>query len=198
MIKNIIFDLGSVLLKGTYRDTLNKFDISEEDKKIIISTFFDNWEELDLGNMSLKEKLDNSNIPNYIKNEYGDILLNYYKYRDINMDLISLIKKLKEKGYKICILSDNIKEVYNYCKSSLVFSDVDIWVVSCEYNCIKEDKKLFNILFDKYHINPKESYFIDDKEININIGLSFGMKGFVFNDDANELVKDMEKELIVF
>ena len=59
MIKNIVFDLGNVILKDSPSVVLENSKISYENCQIIKSKFFDNWNELDLGNETLKEHLDN-------------------------------------------------------------------------------------------------------------------------------------------
>ena len=58
MIKNIIFDLGNVILKDSPSVVLENSKISYENFQTIKSRFFDNWIELDLGNETLKEHLD--------------------------------------------------------------------------------------------------------------------------------------------
>ena len=62
MIKNIIFDLGNVILKDTPSVVLENLKISDEIYKIIKCKFFDNWNKLDLGKETLKEHLDNCGI----------------------------------------------------------------------------------------------------------------------------------------
>lgn len=58
MIKNIVFDLGNVILKDSPSVVLENSKISYENFQTIKSRFFDNWIELDLGNETLKEHLD--------------------------------------------------------------------------------------------------------------------------------------------
>ena len=125
MIKNIVFDLGNVLIKDNLYSVINNLNLTKEDYNIIINSFFTDWKELDLGNITLNEKLDNCNIPEKLKSKYRNYLINYYKYRNINMDLIDLIKQLKENNYNIYILSDNNKEAYNYWKVLPIFKNID-------------------------------------------------------------------------
>ena len=68
MIKNIIFDLGNVILKDNPSIVLE--NLKELDKKsclIIKRKFFNNWNELDLGNETLEEHLENIDI-NILRN----------------------------------------------------------------------------------------------------------------------------------
>ena len=43
-------------------------------------------------------------------------LINYYKYRPLNNDILNIMKSLKDNNYKIYILSDNNIDTYNYLK----------------------------------------------------------------------------------
>lgn len=189
-MKNVIFDLGSVLFKGKASDTLYDLDINfGEFKKLLV--FFDDVDALDLGDITIEEKLNGLDI----SNKYHDFLLHYYEHRKINMDLITIIKKLKEKNYNVYILSDNNKECINYYKKHELFQNIDGWIVSCDHHTLKKDGKLFDILLKEYNLNPEECYYIDDKVKNIYIGLKHGIMGFIFNENENiKLLYDDMKE----
>lgn len=193
IIKNIIFDLGGVILLDKpnavlkeINDNSNTFDE--------LNHFFDNWENLNLGEETLEEKFYQCNFSKEIENKYKDILLNYYKYRKINKELIRLINKLKKNNYRIYILSDNNKESFQYYKNHELFKNIDEWILSCEYNTCKCDGKLFDILIKKFNLNPRECYFIDDNIDNINESIKHGIKGYVFNekDSINNLYNAMK------
>ena len=193
-MKNIIFDLGGVILKGTPVTILEKIDISNEEYNELIK-FFQDWKNIDLGTQTLEEKFNKCNFSSRLVSKYKNILLNYYKIREININLIELINKLKLNNYNIYILSDNNKESFTYYKKSDLFKNVDGWVVSCDYNTVKKDNKLFQILLDKYNLLGEECYYIDDKEENINIARNYNIKGYIFNEneEIEKLYNDMKE-----
>ncbi len=197
-MKNIIFDIGGVILRDKPSSILDKLNINKKDYNQLIM-FFKNWEKLDLGQQSLEEKLIECNFPDYISSKYKDILLKYYEFRDINIDIIELIKKLKHNNYKIYVLSDNNLEAYKYFQKNTLFNDIDEWVVSCNYGATKRDGKLFEILLDKYKLLPQECYFIDDKDENINVAYKYNIKGFRFDDNfgIEQLYNDMKNNGIL-
>lgn len=131
------------------------------------------------------------NYPDNIKNIYKDKLINYYKYRKINKELIDMIDKLKINNYNVYILSDNNKEAIEYYKSNNLFDNVDGYVISYEYNKLKKDGILFDILLNKYKLNPSECYFIDDSIINISEAKKHGINGYLYDGDINNLYDDM-------
>lgn len=182
MIKNIVFDLGNVILKDSPSIVLENLDLPNEDKQKIKEKFFDDWEDVDLGKETLEEHLNNCGLDlSAINNNIKEILLNYYKYRPFNNEIIELMHVLKEKKYKIYILSNNNKEVFEYLKKLPQFQCVDGWIVSCDYNMVKPNRELYIKLFDKFNIKPEECFFIDDKKENIETAELLGMQGCVLD-----------------
>ena len=196
MIKNIIFDLGNVILKDKPSIVLNNINISNDEREIIKNTFFANWNELDLGNITIKEHFEKCNIPIELKEDIKEKIINYYKYRAFNTEIVYLMKKLKSNNYNIYILSNNNKEAYNYLRNLPLFECVDGWIVSCDYHINKSDERLYKILFETYNLSPKESFFIDDKKLNIETGKSLGMNGYILDFESygvSELIKVMKE-----
>ena len=114
------------------------------------------------------------------------------------MELINIINKLKSKKYNIYILSDNNKEAFEYYKNHDLFENINGWILSCEYNTLKEDGILFDILLNQFNLNANECYFIDDNFININEARKHGIKGYLFNekDNINQLYDNMRNNNI--
>ena len=184
-MKNIIFDLNGVILKGKAKDVLNKLDLTEEEYNELIK-FFDNWNDMDITNMSIEEKFDSYNFSENTKSKYKDVLLKYYELRDLNTNLINLIKELK-KNNRVYILSDNNKAASLYYKKLL--NNLDGYVFSYEYKTIKKDGKLFDILLNKYNLDPKDCYFVDDTEENILVANSRGINGILYKQNDEELIE---------
>lgn len=184
-MKNIIFDLNGVIVKGKARDVLNKLDLTEEEYNELIK-FFDNWNDMDITDMNIEEKFASYNFSENTKSKYKDVLLKYYELRDLNTNLINLIKELK-KNNRVYILSDNNKAASLYYKKLL--NNLDGYVFSYEYKTIKKDGKLFDIFLDKYKLDPKDCYFVDDTEENILVANSRGINGILYKQNDEELIE---------
>lgn len=106
--------------------------------------------------------------------------------------------KLKKNNYNIYILSDNNLESFNYYKNHKLFNNIDGWIISSEYNTLKSEGVLFDILIKKYRLNPSQCYFIDDKIDNVKEAEKHGIKGYIFNEDdsINKLYNDMKNNEI--
>ena len=186
-MKNIIFDLNNVIIIGKASSTLDKLNLTEEEYNELVK-FFDNWYNLDIDKETIEEKFDSYNFSEDIVIKYKDKLLKYYELRDLNKELLNYIEELK-KNNKIYNLYDNNKDASLYYKNLF---KVDGYVFSYEYNTIKREGKLFDIFLDKYNLDPKNCYFIDDSIDNINIAISKGINAhqFINNNDLFKYFKD--------
>ena len=192
---NIIFDLGGVILLGKAKDVLDKLNIEEDEYNELIK-FFDDWDRMDTTDTSIEEKFNSYNFSDYIKSKYKDKLIKYYELRDINKNLINLIKELKKNNNKIYILSDNNKEASNYYKTIEGLNNLDGYVFSYEYGTIKKDGNLFDIFLKKYNLDPKTCYFIDDTIENIEVAKSKGINGILYEDD-NKIINYFKERGII-
>lgn len=191
---NIIFDLNGVIIKGKAKDVLDKLNLTKEEYNELVK-FFDNWNTLDIDEETTEEKFDSYNFSNDIVTKYKDRLLKYYELRDYNMNLINLIKDLKKKNNKVYVLSDNNKDASNYYKN--ILKDIDGYVFSYEYKTVKQDGKLFDIFLDKYNLDPKTCYFIDNTKENIEVANSKGINGILYKDNDNEIINYFKDKGII-
>lgn len=189
MIKNIVFDLGSVIVKGTPRDILNKTDLKKEEQEILMEIFLNqkNFDELDGGFKTLEDifNLYINRIPKYLVKKAKSIFCNYYEYRDYDNNVINLLINLKNNEYNIYILSNNNSETIRYLKNKECASYIDGWLSSSECHITKPNLEIYNLFYQKFNLDPKESLFIDDKEKNIIAGKETGMDGIVFTNYDN-------------
>ena len=88
MIKNIIFDLENVLLKGSPSIVLDNLNIPDEICQNINNKFFNDWNYLDLGKETIKQHFENCKFVFDIDESVRELLLNYYKYRPFNNEMI--------------------------------------------------------------------------------------------------------------
>ena len=193
-MKNIIFDLGSVLLKNKASSTLDNLNLDDETKNEL-KRFFEDTDDLDLGLITLEKKFDECNFSEELTSKYKDYLVHYHEHRKINMDLVNLINRLKENGYTIYVISEINSQTLEYYKKLDAFKNIDFFLGSCEYHALKKDGTLFDIFIEKYNVTPSECYFIDDKEINVSEARKRDIVGFVFdeNKDISLLYDDMRK-----
>ena len=197
MIRNIVFDIGNVLIGFDAMDYLVSLFGEEKAVRIAKAVFGTGyWQELDIARLSVEEILElfystEPDLRNEIKEAFdriGECVT--------RLDWpIPLIDSLKEKGYGVYFLSNMSEHVKASNKSAFEFvSHMDGGIWSCDVHTIKPDTDIYKILFEKYGLVPEECLFIDDHKENIDIGKKLGMKGIVFGDH-DQLVADLGKAL---
>ena len=183
MIKNIIFDLGNVIINYNQKQIINNFTKKEEEIKYIYDEIFHapEWELMDLGNITNDEAIEVINKRNEFKYQKltDNFLHEWYKEQEINRDIVEIAKKLKRNGYKLFVLSNMANLTYEYFKKDEFFSLCTGIIISAHEHLIKPDEKVFRLLLDKYKLNAEECLFIDDdpSEQNYKTANKIGIQG---------------------
>lgn len=188
MIKNIIFDVGNVLVEYNPDGLMRRLGFDEETLQAVNQAVFQNelWNESDRGVLSPEELLEAfiANNPAYEK-EIRQVI-------DAVGDTISLmpytvewVKGLKERGYHLYILSNYAEYTYEKTSHKMEFLPYMNGVVF-SYRCklIKPEKEIYEYICKTYELKPEESVFLDDREDNVQAARNMGMNGIVFENYA--------------
>lgn len=188
MIKNIIFDIGGVLLEYNPKTYLNKLNIEESKRKELNNIIFHNpkWRDCLNGIINNNELVDYLGKENLkYKNEIEQILSkDNLKYMlPPKQDMIEYYKNLKKKGYKIYLCSNITECTYDYIKDNFeIIQLADGGVFSCFEHISKPNIEIYQNLINKYQINVNDSIFIDDTNKNIMNANKLGFQTILFND----------------
>lgn len=170
MLKNIIFDVGDVLLEYRWHDMLTDYGLPDDEADKLGSLMFDDnlWHEFDIGNMHRDEI-----IRQYMENypEYAETIQWFITHGEFmhvkREDVWEKVAKLKEKGYGIYILSNYSEELFSKHTDDAPFTRLaDGIVVSYQIHITKPDEKIYKYLLDKYNLIAEECIFFDDREEN--------------------------------
>lgn len=194
MIKNIIFDFGNVIIKFNFKKIIKNFTNNEEEQQFIFDNVVNSPEWcvyglIDSGVISYEQAVMTINDRTNNKHEelVKNFLLNYRNYIEYNDDIFNVITDLKNKGYKLYILSNINNYIFDLFRNDLV-SLFDGMILSYEEHKIKPYDAIYKCLLNKYDLNPEESLFIDDRIDNIKTANKFGIKGRNVNkDDINDI-----------
>lgn len=188
MIKNIVFDIGNVLVEFGWKPYFDKFNLTpEEFERLVNATVKSNvWNEMDRGAVSEEEILNayianDPGIEDIIRAIYADFhdMLKQYDYTK------GWIKSLQAEGFKVYCLSNMSHKSVRENADALDFIPLtDGTILSCDYNIIKPEKAIYDLLFDKFNLIPSECVFIDDVKRNIDKAKELGMYGIVFESRA--------------
>ena len=199
MIKNIIFDLGNVIINYDQQHIINSFTDKEEEIEYIYDEIFHSkeWTMMDLGDITNDEAINIINERNNFKYNKltQDFLHEWYKKQNINRDIVELAKRLKEKGYNLYVLSNMANLTYEYFKKDEFFSLCTGIIISAHEHIKKPDERIYKLLLDKNNLKPEECVFIDDDETgrNYESANKIGIKG---RKVIPNQVEDIKKMLI--
>lgn len=193
MIKNIVFDVGNVIVDWTAMSLgIKMFDNDEAKAKIAASVFQSpNWYNYDLGILSIDEII--ALLQKEFKEEdyyiVDKAVREFVYYVDFNKDVCSFAFDMKMKGYNIYLLT-NFGETYTECVKRMPIRDIiDGIVASADVNIIKPDERIYKILFEKYNLKPEECLFIDDLKANCDAALKAGMGQVInYHGDINQIL----------
>lgn len=188
MIKNIIFDIGNVLLKFDRDYLLSHFYMGEEYELLKEKTFH-NWELLDEDALSLEEydKDVLNNLPPHLQSFAMSVLHNWEYYMEYTEGTIDLIRELKQKGYKLYILSNMTRHFINRDYKFPILKEFDGIVYSAPIKMLKPNAEIYDYILNKFDLNPEECLFIDDMEKNLAGAARFGIKTFHYKNNTDEL-----------
>lgn len=201
--KNIIFDLGNVLLKWQPVENINDMFRKEEKQKLnllkeeILSLLITkDWVEFDRGTIS-QEKLVQKLPSNFHKKEINYFLNSLPNYLIPIEESIFVLKKIKEKKYKTYVLSNFAKELFNPIFSrNDFFKFFDGMIISHQVHTVKPEPEIYQLLLQKYNLTPTTCLFIDDLQKNIDVAKSFGIDGIVCTNQES-LLKGLKKRKIL-
>ncbi|KAI4447001.1 Alpha-D-glucose 1-phosphate phosphatase YihX [Eubacterium plexicaudatum ASF492] len=187
MIKNIILDVGMVLVDFCWADLLRELGMSGDVLEAVADATVrtQDWNEYDRSAKSDVEILAclKANAPAYADRiqlfwEHMDGMIRQYPYAK------SWIASLKERGYRVYILSNYARRTYELTKENgLNFLPLtDGAVFSFETGFIKPEKEIYHVIMEQYGLNPKECVFIDDNAANLVYPKEIGWSTIRFCD----------------
>ena len=201
MIRNIVFDMGGVLMCFDADKILDNNGILDPlDREIVKDKVFHSpeWREYDRGTVE-KESFIRfiDELPEHLRGLFRHILLEECfaeKQMPVYTFMEPFIGRLKKAGYKIYLLSNAGQDWYHYSKFNPCFKHFDGTFVSSDYKLLKPEPEIYEKFLDVFHLEAAECVFIDDVQANIDGAINAGMNGICYSSDRQN-VSDLEKEL---
>ncbi len=188
MIKNIVFDMGNVLICYDPEKTLRKYTDNEVDIKQILDKFYKSelYRDTDRGLKTHAEVIDI--ISPEISDSAVKLLRKLYveeNFGRTNMPaaqgMYELISELNSNGYGTYLLSNAGYDFYDYSKYIPAISILKGGVVSCDIHILKPERGIYLSLLKKYSLKADECLFIDDLEENAEGARRCGMDAICYS-----------------
>lgn len=186
MIRNIVFDVGNVLVEYSWERMLQALHITGEayDAVAKATALSPMWNELDRSLLSDEEILEGfiKNAPEYekeIRLVWDNISESVHCY-DYSVEWV---QKFKKKGYQTYILSNYSKHGYELTRQELPFvEDMDGVLFSYEVKLVKPEPEIYQTLLKKFQLKPEECVFMDDNEKNVIAAREAGIHAIHFKN----------------
>lgn len=195
--KNIIFDMGNVLLDYSPHTIVTHFTSDNEYINLLVKEIFyqQEWLDLDQGLISYDEAY--IQITKRLHPKYHlivkEILDHWHEHLYERNEMFVLLTELKQLGYKLYLFSNASIRFYEYEKTIKCLILFDQKVISADLKLSKPSKEFYNKAFDLCGILANESFFIDDSVINIIKANQLGMDGFIYNGTYSLLYDYLHK-----
>lgn len=181
MIKNIVFDIGMVLVDFRWIDYLRDRGLTEEEIGIVgrETILSPTWKEMDLGARPEEELIKEMKGRLAGLEEKAD-----YLFKD-NAELVRPFEgnrewfmRLKKEGFSIYLLSNYPKNMFaTHAQDSFDFMDlIDGLVVSSHVKLLKPCREIYDKLLETYRLKAEECVFLDDREENTAAAEKLGFR----------------------
>lgn len=183
-VKNIVFDVGNVLLRWSPHDIVVNFFEGEKSPQELTLKLFKSpvWFDLNLGKLTVEETIEiysqQLGIP---KARLEDLMVAVMESLVPLEGSVELLDELHKQGIPLYSITDNVVEIMKFLRNRYDFFDkFSGVVVSGELGILKPSPLIYKHLLDSHLLDPKETVFIDDLEKNVKGAQELGLHGIQF------------------
>lgn len=187
MIKNIVLDMGNVLLDYNPWYALDRFCSSRAEQETILRELFEGpeWSMADRGLIRDCERYERvrERVP---ERWWPSLKKCAERWAECMLPLKGaqkFVADCKRAGYNVYLLSNASDLFFTYFNHFGPLEMFDGAVISCREKRLKPEPEIYQCLFTRYHLRPEECFFIDDRAENVAAGEALGMTGYVFRED---------------
>lgn len=190
--------MGNVLIEWNSEKILQAITDDRKLQNLLRKEVFETglWVQTDEGVKTREEMIEivTAKIGEEYRNEITQLSRYWYKYVDVYTKVQDRIIELSKNGYNIYILSNTAYTFYDLVKEGYLpaASIAKGIVLSCEEKVLKPNEKIYNILLERYNLDPHDAMFFDDLSENIWGAARCGINGFVVENER-ELLTYLDK-----
>jgi FMN phosphatase YigB (HAD superfamily) len=190
-IKNVVFDMGGVLMDWDPSGIARSFAANEKDAQLLQDAVFGSpyWGLLDAGAVSEEAVAwcAKRALPERLHAAAEDMVWHWYDRRGWFADTGALVRRLANEGFGIYLLTNAGPAFPRYRDRIPAIELFDGVLVSCEEHLVKPDFAIYRLLCERFRLDPACCLFIDDMQVNVDAARHVGMRGYRFAHDIDAL-----------
>jgi putative hydrolase of the HAD superfamily len=106
--------------------------------------------------------------------------------------MVHRVRRLKDEGYKLAILTNNVREFGAYWRATVPVDQFDVVVDSCEEGVRKPDPEIYRRTADRLGVDPTECVFLDDGASNCEAAAAVGMRTILVGSDVDAAITELD------
>ncbi|MEG0754147.1 MAG: HAD family phosphatase [Angelakisella sp.] len=202
MIKNIVFDMGNVLILYDARRYVADYTDNAEDADLIMRHLFRSveWIRMDRGAITQEQAVESvcKRLPERLHKTVQLLFDNWHEDIPPFPEMEVLVEKLKTAGYGIYLLSNTSVKFHEYRRHIPALKHFDGEFISADWGMLKPDPAIYTTFCQHFGLVPSQCFFIDDVSANIEGAMLAGMQGAVFHGDATVLEEELRQAGVEF
>lgn len=195
MIRNILFDMGNVLIRFDRKLFLDRLEICDADKEVLLREVFASvdWTHMDRGTKAEATALESMKLrlPQRLHAAAEELVFHWDEPLLPIDGMYELVEELKAKGYGIYLLSNASVRQHDYWSRIPANRFFDGTLISADERVLKPQPEIYHLCMERFGLKAEESFFIDDMAHNVEGALFCGLSGAVFHGDVTRLRKDL-------
>ena len=197
MIRNILFDMGNVLLRFDRQVFLDRLEVTEEEKQLLLREVFlsPEWVEMDRGTLreETAEPIMCSRLPVHLHGAVHQLTSCWDQPILPMAGMADLVAELKAAGYGIYLLSNASVRQHAYWPRVPGSELFDGTLISADEGVMKPRQEIYQLCLQRFSLRAEECFFIDDVSANIAGAKECGISGAVFHGDTGALRENLRE-----
>ncbi len=183
-IKNVVFDLGGVLVEWDPDGIISRLYANRQDQRTVKESVFlhEDWKELDRGTLEEEDAIASfSKRSGRPMEEIRTLMARTKESLDLLPGSLDLLDYLKGLGLSLFCLSNINAPTLAYLKDRYHFWDLFRGVmISGDLKLLKPEPEIYQRLLSQYELEPGETVLVDDQPSNVVGAEAVGMRGVWF------------------
>lgn len=198
MIRNVIFDLGGVLVTWRPQEIIDAFYSEPDLRSALREHVFahSDWTELDRG--TLDERAAAERFAQRMSRPVDEMTALLERVRNSLEPVpatIALAEELHSQGLSLYALSNISPSMFAHIRARHAFFDLFSGIViSGAINKVKPEPGIYEHLAERYSLAFVESVFVDDLPANVEAARRLGLAAVLF-ENAEQCRRELEQSL---